>query len=120
MDKLESFNQLYERLMALLSASTRGIINSTDLVDWRVESLDLIVKTFSAEMTAESLQNQIELIEQHLQSRQSRLNATSEFGEMETLRLQMAMDRLSKVVSTLSNVLKRISDTSQAIVMNLK
>jgi hypothetical protein len=31
----------------------------------------------------------------------------SELGEMESLRLQMAMDRLSKFMTTLSNMLKK-------------
>ena len=34
------------------------------------------------------------------------LDSLSEMGEMESLRLQMAMDRLSKLMSTLSNLLK--------------
>jgi hypothetical protein len=51
---------------------------------------------------------------------QSRLDSMSEMGEMESLRLQMAMDRLSKLMSTLSNVLKKVSDTSQTITQNLK
>ena len=34
----------------------------------------------------------------------------SEMGEMESLRLQMAMDWMSKMMSTLSNLLKKISD----------
>lgn len=44
----------------------------------------------------------------------------SETGEMESLRLQMAMDRMSKMMSTLSNLLKKISDTASAITQNLK
>jgi hypothetical protein len=36
------------------------------------------------------------------------------------LRLQMAMDRMSKMMTTLGNVLKKISDTSQSITQNLK
>ncbi len=51
---------------------------------------------------------------------QGRLDSMSEMGEMESLRLQMAMDRLSKMMSTLSNVLKKMSDTSQTITQNLK
>jgi hypothetical protein len=51
---------------------------------------------------------------------QGRLDSMSEMGEMESLRLQLAMDRLSKMMSTLSNVLKKISDTSQTITQNLK
>jgi hypothetical protein len=48
------------------------------------------------------------------------LDSMSEMGETESLRLQMAMDRLSKMMTTLSNVLKKISDTSQSIVQNMK
>jgi predicted nucleic acid-binding Zn-ribbon protein len=47
-------------------------------------------------------------------------DSMSEMGEMESLRLQMAMDRLSKMMSTLSNLLKKISDTSSAITQNIK
>jgi hypothetical protein len=48
------------------------------------------------------------------------LDATSEMGEMESLRLQMAMDRLSKFMSTVSNLLKKVADTSSQITQNLK
>jgi hypothetical protein len=47
-------------------------------------------------------------------------DALSEMGEMESLRLQMAMDRQSKMMSTLSNVMKKVSDTAQSITQNLK
>ena len=43
-----------------------------------------------------------------------------EMDEMTSLRLQMTMDRMSKMMSTLSNILKKISDTSSGIVQNLK
>ncbi len=48
------------------------------------------------------------------------LDSMSEMGEMESLRLQMAMDRLSKMMSTLSNLMKKISGTAQSITRNLK
>lgn len=51
---------------------------------------------------------------------QGKLDSMSELGEMESLRLQMAMDRLSKLMSTLSNLLKRASETSQSITENIK
>jgi hypothetical protein len=41
-------------------------------------------------------------------------------GEMERLRLRLAMDRRSKFMSTLSNLLKKRADTSASIVQNLK
>jgi len=53
-------------------------------------------------------------------SLQGRIDSMSEMGEMESLRLQMAMDRLSKLMSTLSNLLKKSSDTSSGITQNLK
>ena len=51
---------------------------------------------------------------------QGEVDSMSELGEMESLRLQMAMDRYSKMMTTLSNVLKKMSDTSSGIVQNLK
>jgi hypothetical protein len=50
----------------------------------------------------------------------NKLDSLSEMGEMESLRLQMAMDRLSKLMSTISNLLKKSSDTQQSITQNLK
>lgn len=44
----------------------------------------------------------------------------SEMGEMESLRLQMAMERSSKAKQTLSNVLKKMSETNATITQNLK
>ncbi|MFN8290482.1 MAG: hypothetical protein U0U70_09505 [Chitinophagaceae bacterium] len=48
------------------------------------------------------------------------LDSLNEMGEMESLRLQMAMDRLSKLMSTLSNIMKKISKTQDTIIQNLK
>lgn len=48
------------------------------------------------------------------------LDSMSEMGEMESLRLQMAMDRMSKMMSTISNLLKKISKTADDIIQNLK
>ena len=49
-----------------------------------------------------------------------KLDSMSEIGEMESLRLQMAMDRMSKMMSTLSNLLKKMSDTSSQLIQNIK
>ena len=43
-----------------------------------------------------------------------------DLGETESLRLQMAMDNKSKLLETLSNVLKEESNTASAITKNLK
>ena len=49
-----------------------------------------------------------------------KLDSLSEMGEMESLRLQMAMDRKSNMMATLSNLLKKMSDTSSSITQNIK
>ena len=50
----------------------------------------------------------------------SSLDSLSEMGEMESLRMQMAMDRLSKMMSTVSNLLHKADHTQSAIVQNMK
>jgi hypothetical protein len=65
------------------------------------------------QLMASALESQIDQIK-------SDIDSMSEMGEMESLRLQMAMDRMSKMMSTLSNLLKKISDTASSITQNLK
>jgi hypothetical protein len=59
-------------------------------------------------------------IDAQIDQLKQQLDSMSELGTMESLRLQMAMDRLSKMMSMLSNILKKISDTQQSITQNLK
>jgi hypothetical protein len=47
-------------------------------------------------------------------------SSMSEMGEMESLRLQEAMDRFSKMMSTLSNIVLKVDTTSAAITQNIK
>lgn len=44
----------------------------------------------------------------------------AEMGEMQQLRLQMHMDRRQKALEVLSNLLKKVSDTQDTIIGNLK
>jgi hypothetical protein len=46
--------------------------------------------------------------------------AANEMSEMISMRLQMTMDRRSKFISTLSNIMKKISTTQDTLVQNLK
>jgi hypothetical protein len=48
------------------------------------------------------------------------IDTLAELSQTEQLRLQMLMDRRSKTMETLSNTLKKLSDTQQAITQNLK
>jgi len=50
----------------------------------------------------------------------SRLDSLNELSETQSLQLQMTMDRRSKLIDTLSNVMKSIANTSDAVVQNLK
>jgi len=49
-----------------------------------------------------------------------KLDSMSELSEMTSMRLQMVMDRRSKFIETLSNIMKKISDAQDALVQNLK
>jgi hypothetical protein len=49
-----------------------------------------------------------------------KLDAMNEMSETTSLRLQMLMDRRSRFISTLSNIMKKISDTQGTLVQNLK
>jgi len=48
------------------------------------------------------------------------LDSMNEVSEMTSLRLQMSMDRRSRLMATLSNIMKKIGDSTDAIVRNLK
>ena len=50
----------------------------------------------------------------------SQLDSFSDMAEQMQLRLQMAMDRRSKFIEALSNLMKKQSDTASAIIGNLK
>jgi hypothetical protein len=59
-------------------------------------------------------------LDQAIDEVKAELGSLSELGETESLRLQMAMDRMSKLMSTLSNILKKASQTSGEITQNIK
>jgi Spy/CpxP family protein refolding chaperone len=49
-----------------------------------------------------------------------KLDSMNEMSEMTSLRLQMTMDRRSKIIQTLSNIIKKIGTTQETIVQNIK
>lgn len=50
----------------------------------------------------------------------NQLDSFSDMAEQIQLRLQMAMDRRSKFIEALSNLMKKQSDTASAIISNMK
>jgi len=69
---------------------------------------------------AQREQLQLLVLLQAAQAGQAEVDSLSAMGETQSLRLQMAMDRMSKLMSTLSNVMKKASDTSQSVIQNMK
>jgi putative addiction module CopG family antidote len=61
--------------------------------------------------------SQLETVRDELNDK---LDSMSEMGEMMWLRLQMQMDRRSRMFQTLSNILKKMSDTQSCLIQNLK
>lgn len=59
-------------------------------------------------------------MEREVETLKGDLESMNEMGEMDSLRLQMAMDRMSKMMETLSNILKKMSETDESITQNLK
>jgi len=59
-------------------------------------------------------------INQDTQNLKSRLDSMNEMSEMTSMRLQMAMDRRSKFIEALSNILKKIDETQNSIIKNMK
>ncbi|MFI5001269.1 MAG: hypothetical protein ACHQK9_15435 [Reyranellales bacterium] len=47
-------------------------------------------------------------------------SSLDDLGETESLRLQMTMDRMSKLMDTLSNIMKKMSSTGDAVIQNMK
>jgi hypothetical protein len=94
--------------LKFLSARTAAFMAYTNVEAVKFQKSRITIKPNQTD-----LDNQIDQIKNDIDS-------MSEMGEMESLRLQMAMDRMSKMMSTLSNLLKKISDTAQSITQNLK
>jgi hypothetical protein len=59
-------------------------------------------------------------IDAELAEAKRELDSLSELTELDSLRLQMAMDRMSKAQALISNMLKKSSDTANSIIQNMK
>jgi hypothetical protein len=51
---------------------------------------------------------------------QSNIDSLSDIGQAQQLQIQMLMDRRSKLIETMSNIMKSISDTQSTIIQNIK
>jgi hypothetical protein len=60
------------------------------------------------------------LVEEAQQALTQQLTTMNELSDSDSVRLQEAMDRHSRMMTTLSNILKKLNDTAAAISQNLK
>lgn len=89
-----------------------------DKITAQLAAMDQSIQTINAEIQkALADLKQLKAIQQNLSGD---LNSMNEMSEMTSMSLQMAMDRRSKFLDALSNVLKSINDTQLQIVANMK
>jgi hypothetical protein len=60
------------------------------------------------------------LLAQEIDSDARGLLTNPDAGELQALQMQMMIDRISKAISVMSNILKKLSETQSTIVQNLK
>jgi len=65
------------------------------------------------------LKNQMNAMQKMQQQKQAQRSA-SELTDQQSLELQMTMDRQSKLIETLSNIEKKMADTQDSVISNLK
>lgn len=95
--------------------NTRGTKKTTK------KTIDSLYRTigFKSRITQFTVRTRKDLDTQ-IKQIQNDIDNLEQMSETQTLRLQMAMDRLSKMMSTLSNLQKKISGSAEAIANNLK
>jgi len=129
MAKVKALNEQKEKLKSMIAKANQQrsisavqldsmkLLNNRTLALQQGRNADSIKFVRSAGRNQQVSKADIDAMKDKLKSD---LDSMSEMGEMESLRLQMAMDRMSKMMSTLSNLLKKISKTADDIVQNLK
>jgi chromosome segregation ATPase len=74
----------------------------------------------SVQATIQKAQADLDNLKSIQNDLKGQLDSMNEMSEETSMRLQMAMDRRSKFVEALSNIMKKINDTQNTIVQNLK
>lgn len=93
-------------------------IRTETAVKVRLDALE--VKMQQAKSSFQKVQADLDELNGAQAALRAELGTISDMSETESLRLQMIMDRLSKLMSTLSNVLKQSADTQKTIIQNMK
>jgi hypothetical protein len=105
----------------LATADVRSGFQGTNLSGGDIDALVEIVMAQCATDSQSDLKNQMSAMQKMNQQKQAaRAGAENEMSEEESLRLQMAMDRQSKFMEALSNIEKKLAQTQDSIIQNLK
>ena len=110
-------NMQQQRTMTAIQLDSFKLLQNRTLALQQGRNVDSIKFVRSSGRIQQVSKTEIDAMKEKLKSD---LDSMSGMGEMQTIRLQMAMDRMSKMMSTLSNLLKKISKTSDEIIQNLK
>lgn len=95
----------YPKLLAALGGIARALV---------------VIRAEELGANTASAQSALTDLDQEMQQLKRQLDSLGDLSQTDSLRLQNAMDRMSQLMSTLSNILKKISDTAQSITQNLK
>jgi len=91
---------------------------SKGILELRIENLNLLMENMN--FISESLEKRAIDFFNQLKEISYNLEGLNEMSEMTSLLLQMTMDRRSKFISTLSNIMKKCDATAKTITQNIK
>jgi hypothetical protein len=111
---LGELNQFEEEIRTLAFPPTHQL--PEDDLAFLADAYALTFSSLATNVVAEDFKSVDKLHEDAMQ----KADAINELSEMTLLRLQMTMERRAQYVSTLSTILKKISDTQEDLVDNLK
>jgi len=99
------------------------LMDATKSQDADLQSI--MEETKSQNAAKQNLRNNMQTVNRDVannaaQADKNKRDSMNEMSEMTSMRLQMAMDCRSKFVETLSNIMKKMSDTDNSITQNMK
>lgn len=108
----QDLNEKMAEAQALMQAK-QAIRAELNQLAQDLAALQPILQDVASEITAQSIQSAVNVL-------QNDLDSDNEISEMTSMQLQMLMDARSKLLQTASDIEKSMSDTDMAIVGNIK
>ena len=121
MAKVKSLNNQKSKVREAIAALNNK--NST-ITRAKLDSCKLLIQSTTNVQKTKTVSSSRAVTQSEINETITRLSdqrdSLSEMGEEQQLKLQMLLDRRSKLLSTLSNLMKKISQTQDSIIANLK